>query len=72
MQDYRERIEQGEKCGHAGFEQAMYKIVPDHRGDYHMCEELAKGFRDENRWEEVFDTLYGEMPKYSYLKSKDE
>lgn len=37
-----------------------------------MCEELAKGFRDENRWEEVFDNLYGEMPKYSYLKSKEE
>ena len=50
MQDYRERIERGEKCGHGGFEQAMYEIVPDHRGYYHMCEELAKGFRDENRW----------------------
>ena len=72
MQDYRERIERGEKCDHRGFEQAMYEIVPDHRGDYHMCEELAKGFRDENRWEEVFDNLYGEMPKYSYLKSKEE
>ena len=72
MQDYRERIERGEKCGHGGFELAMYEIVPDHRGDYHMCEELAKGFRDENRWEEVFDNLYGEMPKYSYLKLKDE
>ena len=42
MQDYRERIERGEKCGHGGFEQAMYEIVPDHRGDYHMCEELQK------------------------------
>ena len=72
MQDYRERIERGEKCGHGGFEQAMYEIVPDHRGDYHMCEELVKGFRDENRWEEVFDNLYGEKPKYSYLKLKDE
>ena len=72
MQDYRERIERGEKCDHRGFEQAMYEIVPDHRGDYHMCEQLAKGFRDENRWEEVFDNLYGEMPKYSYLKSKEE
>ena len=41
MQDYRERIERGEKCGHGGFE-------------------------------EVFDNLYGEMPKYSYLKSKEE
>ena len=72
MQDYRERIERGEKCGHGGFEQAMYEIVPDHRDDYHMCEELVKGFRDENRWEEVFDNLYGEMPKYYYLKLKDE
>lgn len=72
MQDYRERIERGEKCDRGGFEQAMYGIVPDHRGDYHMCEELAKGFRDENRWEEVFDNLYGEMSKYSYLKSKEE
>lgn len=48
------------------------QIAASFGGFNRMCEELVKGFRDENRWEEVFDNLYGEMPKYSYLKLKDE
>lgn len=35
-----------------------------------MCEELAKGFMEEGRWEEVFKSLYGDMTKYSYLKKE--
>jgi len=33
-----------------------------------MCEEIAKNFMLDGRWEEVFMKLYGDMPKYSYLK----
>lgn len=70
MDEYRAKIEKGQSCSHGEFESKMYDIVPEHHGDYHMCEELAKGFMDEGRWEEVFMKLYGDMPKYSYLKRK--
>lgn len=70
MDEYRNKIDNNQKCSHAGFEQEIYAIVPDHEGDYHMCEELAKGFMEEGRWEEVFKSLYGDMAKYSYLKKE--
>lgn len=68
MDEYRDLIDNGQSCSHHGFENKIYDIVPSHNGDYHMCEELAKGFMEDGRWEEVFMTLYGDMPKYSYLK----
>ena len=68
MDEYRDKIYNGEKCSHQVFEQEMYDILPDHDGDYHMCEEITKNFMLDGRWEEVFMTLYGNMPKYSYLK----
>ena len=68
MDEYRDMIDKGEKCSNHAFEQRMYKIVPEHDGDYHMCEEIAKNFMLDGRWEEVFMVLYGDMPKYSYLK----
>ena len=71
MDEYRRKIENNESCSHAGLETQIYKIVPEHNGDYHMCEEIVKGFYDEGRWEEVFIKLYGNMPKYSYLRRKE-
>ena len=68
MDEYRNMIEQGKDCSHSGFEQRIYEILPEHNGNYHMCEELAKNFMLDGRWEEVFMNLYGDMPKYSYLK----
>ena len=70
MDEYRVSIREGKECSHSEFERKLYDIVPDHNGDYHMCEELAKGFMDDGRWEEVFVELYGDMPKYSYLKKE--
>lgn len=71
MDEYRRKIENNEPCSHAGLETQIYEIVPEHNGDYHMCEEIVKGFYDEGRWEEVFIKLYGDMPKYSYLRRKE-
>lgn len=68
MEEYRVIIENNQDYSHCEFERKLYDIVPKHDGDYHMCEELAKGFMDDGRWEEVFMALYGDMPKYSYLK----
>lgn len=70
MDECRREIDKGQHYSHATFESKIYDIVPNHYGDYHMCEELAKGFMDEGRWEEVFMELYGDMPKYSYLKKE--
>lgn len=70
LDEFRDLIENGKDYSHRGFENKLYAIVPEHDGDYHMCEELAKGFMDDGRWEEVFMALYGDMPKYSYLKKE--
>ncbi len=68
MVKLQDSIENGEKYSHYDFEQKMYKIVPEHDGDYHMCELIAKEFMNDGRWEDVFKTLYGDMTKYSNLK----
>lgn len=68
MDEYRDMIDNGKSCTNAEFEQRMYKILPEHNGDYHLCEEIAKNFMLDGRWEEVFMNLYGNMPKYSHLK----
>ena len=68
MDEFRDLIDKGEKCSHYAFEQKMYEILPNHDGDYHMCEEIAKNFMHDGRWEEVFAALYGDMLKYSNFK----
>lgn len=68
MDEYRNLIDNGRACSHGSFEQRMYEIVPERNGDYHMCEEIAKNFMLDGRWEEVFMKLYGDMQKYSHLK----
>lgn len=71
MDSIRQKIENHISVSHTAFEAEMYKIVPSHRDDYHMCEYLARAFMDEGRWEEVFPALYGHMPKYQYLKGNN-
>lgn len=72
MDAYRRKIEDGEKISHHSFETAIYKIVPQHEGNYHFCEFITKDFRECGRWEEVFPALYGDLPKYQYLKESVE
>lgn len=67
MDDFRAKIDRGEKVHHGSFEQQMYDILPCHKGDYHLCEYIARAFWEERRWEEVFPALYGGFPKYSHL-----
>ena len=71
MDKYRNAIENRKSVSHGRFESEIYEIVPSHSGDYHMCEYLARAFMDEGRWDEVFPALYGDMPKYNYLKDKN-
>ncbi|SFU33951.1 hypothetical protein SAMN04487886_100933 [Clostridium sp. DSM 8431] len=68
MDKYRGSIEKKQKVNNAEFEQDIYKVVSEHQGDYHFCEYISKAFMDDDRWEEVFPALYGDMPKYKYIK----
>ncbi|MBN9653871.1 DUF1878 domain-containing protein [Halobacillus sp. GSS1] len=64
MDFYRSKIGRNEKVHHSSFEQSIYQIVPKLNGNYHFVEFLTNAFKEESRWEEVFDKLYGDMPKY--------
>ena len=68
MDKYREKIDKKESVYSGTFEDEIYLIVPLHKGDYHFCEYITKAFMENRRWEEVFLALYGDSPKYSYLK----
>ena len=71
MDQYRKRIWNKEECNSSEFEMDLYGILPDHDGNYHMCEEFAKAFYDDGRWQEVFIKLYGDNPKYAYVKGSE-
>lgn len=65
MEEFRNKIYKKEKCTSADFESKMYKILPEHNGDYHLCESLALCLYEAGRWTEVFTTLYGNNPKFA-------
>lgn len=69
---YRNQIASGEKVNYAMYESDIINIFG---GDmmamrhtppieYHFCEYVAKEFAEDMRWEEVFQALYGDFPKY--------
>ncbi|NFL41800.1 DUF1878 domain-containing protein [Clostridium botulinum] len=68
MDTFRKEIGSGKKVSHNEFENSILKIVNRYDIDYHFCEYIAKAFMDDERWEEVFPALYGDMAKYAYLK----
>lgn len=70
MDEFRENIDNDNKVNHGSFEQQIYEVLPDNHGDYHLCEEIAKAFMEDGRWEEVFTELYGDMPKYKYYMER--
>lgn len=69
MDNYRNKIAHGIRVNHTDFENEMYHILPhEMTGNYHFCEYITKAFMENRRWEEVFWELYGNMPKYAYLR----
>lgn len=73
MDDYRKKIGNKEKVHSGTFEKAIYRICPQHDADYHFAEAIAQEHHRCGRWEEVFEALYGDMPKFqSYLIRKTE
>lgn len=72
MDKYRELIADGNTVSRVQFESDIESVfggfIPasTHNPpiEYHFCEFIAKEFMEDGRWEEVFPTLYGELPKY--------
>lgn len=64
MREYHNKVESGEYVDHISFEKRIYEIVPQHSGDSHFAELVAKGNYRRGRWKKVFETLYGGMPKF--------
>ena len=64
LDQYRTMIDAGETVHHGSFERNIYQLVPEQSGNYHFCELLSKLFYEEGQWEEVFITLYSDMPKF--------
>ncbi len=71
MDKYRKAIDNFKEVYHSVFEDEMYNIVPEHSGNYHMCEYIVKAFMNAGRWEEVFPALYGDMLKYKNVIQKN-
>lgn len=70
MDSYRNRINKGETVTSIAFESDVYRIIPIVDRDYNFCESITKNFMLEERWEIVFDTLYGHLPKYRTLNRR--
>ncbi|QTB21590.1 DUF1878 domain-containing protein [Lysinibacillus sphaericus] len=66
--DYRDRIDKGERVSKSSFEQIIYEIVPHKKYEYHFAESIALANHESDNYEEVFEQLYGKEAKYqSYL-----
>lgn len=65
MDRVRDNLDNGKSVGHMGFENNIKSIMGNRNDiDYHFCEYIARAFMEDDRWEEVFVALYGNMPKY--------
>ena len=73
MDRLRAKIYNGEQISHCEFENNIRSIMDNRKDiDYHFCEYISKAFMEDGSWEEVFPTLYGDMPKYKhFLENRD-
>ncbi|MGN8683444.1 DUF1878 domain-containing protein [Gracilibacillus sp. HCP3S3_G5_1] len=68
--EYRNAVDDNEEVHHGSYEQRVYDIVPQHDGNYHFAEEIALTLHENDRYTEVFEALYGDMPKFqAYLNN---
>ncbi|MED1603040.1 DUF1878 domain-containing protein [Alkalihalophilus marmarensis] len=66
----RNRIDDGEEVSSSRYELNIYELVPQHEHNYHFAESVAQTLHEAGRFEEVFEELYGDTPKFkSYLES---
>jgi len=50
-------IKNGKPVSHYEFEERIYEIVPNRRGNYHFAEDVVSTLNDEGRWGEVYKHL---------------
>ncbi|HEK9103312.1 TPA: DUF1878 domain-containing protein [Bacillus pseudomycoides] len=70
MDTLREEIGKGNLVTNSAYEQQIYVIVPNRRGDYHFAEDIAHTLHMQRRWEEVFENVYGSMEKFKNYLNK--
>lgn len=70
MDYFRKQIDAGENVSSSDYENKVLQIIGDKCVDYHFCESLAKALWEEERYEEVFETLYKDFPKFKHLFNK--
>lgn len=67
MDAYRACIDNNEEVSSGRFETEILNVVNNRTLDYHFCESFAKLLWEDRRYEEVFETLYGDMPKFKSI-----
>lgn len=71
FQDYRTRLEIGKTINSGLYEQEIYRIIPQQYGNYQFAESVAQLSHAEGRWEEIFEALYSDSPKFlNYLSNR--
>lgn len=69
---YRNKIDNREDVNHNVYESEIYQIVPQCNNSYHFAESVAQCLHENDRWTEVFETLYGHLDKFqSYLNRQN-
>ncbi|GLB27263.1 hypothetical protein LXJ15735_35040 [Lacrimispora xylanolytica] len=67
MDEYRNIVDGGEEVNSAEYETDVLEIVDNRSLDYHFCENFARLLWEDERYEEVFEALYGDSQKFSHL-----
>lgn len=68
--EYRKAVDNGESVSSMQYEVEIGEIVPHQKHNHHFAEFLAKDLHEEGRFQEVFEALYGDSPKFkNYLES---
>lgn len=60
----RTQIANGNNISHNSYEQSIYRIIPAHQHNYHFAESIAQTLFESGSYEEVFEHLYGHLPKF--------
>lgn len=58
MDKYRTLIDSGKKANKYSFETEILNIVKSINANYQFCIHLVQSFKEENRYEEIFEAFY--------------
>ncbi|MGX9157129.1 DUF1878 domain-containing protein [Priestia megaterium] len=73
FQSLREKIDNGERVSSTHYESRISEVIPQEQYNYHFAEFVAKTLHEEGRFEEVFESAYGDSPKFqNYLQEHNQ